>query len=160
MLTTPHALAGAAIGAATGNPVAGFALAVVSHYLLDAVPHTDPGTWHYGEDPRTMRLVPKDYIVGIADLVVAIGAVGWAVSALPAQLAPAVVVGAIGGFLPDSLVYLGIAVRPVLSWPLVARYNAFIQRFHYTARPDQFALGVFTQLAVALAAIGVLLIHR
>lgn len=44
MTITPHFLAGAALATATNNPVVAFTLGVLSHPILDAIPHLDPGT--------------------------------------------------------------------------------------------------------------------
>ena len=156
MLSTPHLLAGTAIGLAVGNPVAGFVLAVASHFLLDAIPHTDPGTWHYGEDMKKFRLHGGDYATGIIDSIVAVGAF-LALSHTSPLMAAAPIAGAIGGVLPDSLVYLGIMFRGIHEWPGIKQYNALIHPIHYTARPNQWVLGVVTQLAVIAISVGVIL---
>lgn len=53
MLLTPHALVGGAIGASSDNMVYIIILAFLSHFVLDALPHTDWGTWHdYVEDAK------------------------------------------------------------------------------------------------------------
>jgi hypothetical protein len=152
MLTTPHVLAGTAIGVAVGNPVAGFALGVASHYLLDAVPHSDPGTWHYLEDFKTFKMNYIDYIVGFGDLFLIAGIL-LLINRVNPIFYPAAIAGGIGGMFPDIVVYLGVAFRGIQSWPIAEKYNGFISRFHYTARPDQLMLGIFTQFAVALISI-------
>lgn len=43
MTITAHALVGGAIAAAVPNPILGFSLALLSHPLLDLVPHWDEG---------------------------------------------------------------------------------------------------------------------
>lgn len=41
MITTVHFIIGGAVGAATGNPLTGFAAGFVSHMALDSIPHLD-----------------------------------------------------------------------------------------------------------------------
>lgn len=44
MTIAPHALVGAALATATTSPTVAFLLGFVSHFLLDAIPHFEPGT--------------------------------------------------------------------------------------------------------------------
>jgi len=65
MLLTPHALVGGAIGASSENIAFVFIVAFLSHFVLDALPHTDWGTWHnYVED---VKLKWYDYLLFIID---------------------------------------------------------------------------------------------
>lgn len=41
MLLSSHALVGGALGQATGNPILAFFVGIISHYLLDMIPHYD-----------------------------------------------------------------------------------------------------------------------
>lgn len=41
MTITTHTAIGALIGTAVGNPILGFILGVISHYLVDMIPHGD-----------------------------------------------------------------------------------------------------------------------
>ena len=45
MLFTSHAIVGAAVGVAAGNPYYGFLGGIASHHVLDAIPHFDQGTF-------------------------------------------------------------------------------------------------------------------
>jgi hypothetical protein len=42
MTATNHALTGAAIGLISGQPLIAIPLAILSHYVLDAIPHYEP----------------------------------------------------------------------------------------------------------------------
>lgn len=44
MTLTTHVAVGTAIGTAVGNPVAGFFIGLASHHIIDAIPHSDPGS--------------------------------------------------------------------------------------------------------------------
>jgi hypothetical protein len=41
MTTTTHAAIGAALGSVVGNPALGFSLGLISHFLVDMIPHGD-----------------------------------------------------------------------------------------------------------------------
>src|SRR6201999_2578495 len=62
MLVTNHVLSGAVIGAATRRAAPAFALGVLSHFALDAVPHW--GRW-VGR-PRFMEVAVPDGLAGLA----------------------------------------------------------------------------------------------
>jgi hypothetical protein len=80
MTTASHAAAGALVGSLTGAPVPGFVLGILSHVVLDVVPHYDL----------------ENYRVDVA-LTVAIGLALIGVSGGE----PALVWGLVGGVLPD-----------------------------------------------------------
>ncbi len=156
MLITPHVLAGTAIGLAVGNPAAGFVLGVASHFVLDAVPHTDPGTWHYNEAFSTHSLDIRDFTT--ASLDVASAVFGFALLSGSAPLvAAAPIAGAIGGALPDLFVVLGLVFKKLPSWKPVKWYYDLVETYHYTARPSQWVLGVVTQLAVIVGSVAFIL---
>ena len=46
MTITPHFLIGATLAATTASPLVAFLLGFFSHFVLDALPHFDPGTFH------------------------------------------------------------------------------------------------------------------
>ena len=90
MLVTNHVLSGAAIGAVVGAPAPAFALGVVSHFALDAVPHW--GSWDNHRQFLTAAVV--DGLIGRA----AIGAVA---AAADRPHRTAVLAGVFGAALPD-----------------------------------------------------------
>jgi hypothetical protein len=80
MTTASHAAAGALVGSLSGSPVLGFTLGMVSHAVMDIVPHYDL----------------EDYRVDVV-LTVLISLALFGVSSGE----PALVWGVIGGVLPD-----------------------------------------------------------
>lgn len=116
MLVTNHVLSGALIGAVVRRPVPAFAVGVVSHFVLDAVPH-----WgKFDDEQRFLRVAVRDGLAGLA----AIGA--FAVAARPERRL-AVLAGMAGAALPDidkpSCVWFGAS-----PWPEpVNRFHAGIQ---------------------------------
>ena len=69
MLLTPHTLVGASIGASIQNIPLIIVLGISSHFVLDAIPHFDWGTWHNYE--KDFQLEAKDYILLICDIMLA-----------------------------------------------------------------------------------------
>lgn len=155
MLNTPHVLTGAAIGVATGNPFVAFFGAIVAHYVLDAVPHTDPGTWHMNE-PYPFKPHAADMALGFLDVFVAFYLFVYLSGHAP-LIAGAPIAGVIGGILPDIF---GIAPLFVPRLATLKGYDTFLEfsmKLHRTARPNQWPLGVVTQLVVIVVAVWYLL---
>jgi len=151
MLTTPHVLTGAAVGVATGNPIAGFIAGLASHIALDAIPHTDPGTWHMGE-PYPFPMHAGDWTVGLVDLFVA----GYSLLYLAGHaplLAAGPIAGVIGGVLPDVIGLSPLFYPPLIKTTFMQRYIAFMKRGERTARPDQWVMGLVTQAVVVVGVV-------
>jgi hypothetical protein len=90
MLVTNHVLSGAVIGAATRRAVPAFALGVLSHFALDAVPHW--GAW--GGRPTFMEVAVPDGLAGLAVM-------GAMTALAPRDGRVAVLAGMAGAALPD-----------------------------------------------------------
>jgi hypothetical protein len=90
VLLTNHVLSGALIGALARRPVPAFAIAVASHFALDAVPHW--GDW--GSNRRFLQVAVPDGLIGLATM-------GAFAALAPAERRPAVVAGMAGAALPD-----------------------------------------------------------
>lgn len=56
MNNTTHAISGAALGMAIGNPGGAFIIGVISHLVLDYIPHTDQGTFLREENDKKWPL--------------------------------------------------------------------------------------------------------
>jgi hypothetical protein len=130
MLVTNHVLSGAVIGAAVRRPLPAFALGVVSHFVLDSLPHW--GEWE--SDRHFFRVAVADGLTGLA----AMGVVARAVSRTPApgrgKLAVSVVAGMVGAALPDLDKPAHIIFNHRL-WPdAVNRFHSRIQ----DEAPDRF----------------------
>lgn len=90
MLVTTHVMVGTVIGARTRNPATAYGLGVLSHFVLDAVPHWGSD----GDHDEFMRVAVRDGLGGLAALA--------AVATLsPAGSRRSVLAGAIGGATPD-----------------------------------------------------------
>ena len=142
MLVTNHVLCGAVIGAASRRrPVSAFALGVLSHFVLDAVPHW--GRWP--EPPSFMQVAVSDGLTGLA-------AMGAMTALAPRDARLAVLAGMAGAALPDlnkpSVVFFGRSPFP-----------AAIDRFHRRIQdeaPHRFKYELAAAAAFSAAAVGLL----
>ena len=140
MLVTNHVLSGAVIGAAARRPVSAFALGVVSHFVLDAVPHW--GEWR--AHGQFMRVAVADGLTGLAVM-------GAMTAIAPADARAAVLAGMMGAALPDldkpSVIYFGRSPFP----RQVNEFHSIIQREEQHRFPHEAAAGlVFLAAAIAL----------
>lgn len=159
MLITPHVLVGAAVGVASGNPVVGFLGGVASHFILDAIPHTDPGIWHF-EDAFPYKVDERDLTVAFADMSLAIFLTLYLAGTAP-LIAAAPLAGIAGGVLPDVIGVLPLFFPRVATLPILSRYYALNEKIQAkaTARPAQWIQGVLTQIATIAIAIWFLTNH-
>jgi hypothetical protein len=140
MLVTNHVLSGAVIGAATRRPVTAFALGIISHSVLDAVPHW--GKWR-GPD-QFMQVAVVDGLTGLAAMA-AMAAIA------PDDTRVAVLAGMTGAALPDiqkpSVAFFGRSPFP----RCVDEFHGRIQREAPNRLPQEVTVGlVFLAAAVAL----------
>ncbi len=153
MLSTPHLLVGAAIGAATGNPALGYAGGVLSHFVLDAIPHTDQELL---EQPGKGTIMPADYAAVIVDILLGIGLV-WYVSTFGGTGQINMYAGALGGISPDLLNNVPFWSPTINKWPGVAQFFALHDAVnHHNLSEQSKLLGVVTQFAAIALAVLVL----
>ena len=140
MLVTNHVLSGAVIGAVTRRPGAAFALGVVSHFALDAVPHW--GRW--AGRPHFMEVAVPDGLAGLA-------VIGAMTALAPPGKRAAVLAGMAGAALPDldkpSRVFFGRSPFP----RAVDEFHMGIQtEAPQHLKNEVLAAGVFLAAAVRL----------
>jgi hypothetical protein len=134
VLVTNHVLSGALIGAVVRKPLPAFALGVVSHFALDAVPHW--GDW--GDPRRFLRVAVPD---GLAGLTV----IGIVAAATPAERRMAVLAGMAGAAAPDL-------DNPARLWFGRSPWPRAVNRFHSAIQdeaPDRFGREMTVMAALA-----------
>ena len=138
MLVTNHVLSGALIGYLVPGPAAGFALGVVSHFVLDIVPHWGvPRPIH-----EMMHVAVPDGLVGATTM---------AVVALttPPHRRGRVLAAMSGAVVPDldkpSTVFFGRSPFP----STVDAFHKAIQRESPRRMPQELVVGILGAAAVA-----------
>jgi hypothetical protein len=117
VFVTNHALSGALVGRALkGRPVAAFVVGVVSHLVLDAVPHWGCDIRRPGGPEQFHAAAQKDGLLGLATM---------AAAALTVEKAArtATVAGMVGAVLLDC-------DKPMLHFFNVNPFPGVVQRFH------------------------------
>lgn len=149
MVLSTHAVAGAAVALLARDPWIGFGTAIISHFLLDTVPH-----WHYplralnaarngegkidgrnaGKILLVFAITGSDCLMGFG---VALGA-GIAFGADPIVL----LAGAVGGVLPDFLQF----IYYLFPASLIRHLQSFHKWIHTPTRLDDLHLiGIASQ---------------
>ena len=101
MTLTTHAVIGAVIGGATGNPQLAFWLSFVSHFLVDIIPHGDRDMYE-GHKSKTAQKRALAYVT--TDAAVAVIVVALMLALSPERtLTFAIAAGIIGSVLPDVI---------------------------------------------------------
>jgi uncharacterized protein involved in cysteine biosynthesis len=111
MTATAHALAGAALAVKISNPIIGLPIALISHFLLDLVPHWDFGTnWK----KKTKRLL---WLQSTLDVLLGFGLVLWLFSGRvdPVYLWIMVIFAQLPDWLEVPSLFMGFNVPP-FSW--------------------------------------------
>jgi hypothetical protein len=152
MFLTVHATAGVLAGSLTANPTAAFALGVLSHAVLDIIPHGDeklgpectgPTCTHREEVRFTLKLATVDAIVMVA--VLAFLLTPWRTTPTTSMLA-----GFVGGVIPDILQGLGMAFPRIRPFARFKKLHDFVHVRLVTYDPP-FATGMVVQLLTLVA---------
>ena len=101
MTLTTHAVIGAVIGGATGNPMLAFWIGFASHFLVDIIPHGDREIYE-GHKTKTAQKRARAFVTldGIAAVIV----VALMLAFSPDHtLSLAIAMGVIGSVLPDFI---------------------------------------------------------
>lgn len=154
MILTPHAIIGTAFArVVTINPVVGFGIGFLSHFLADMVPH-----WQYEIHESIYPNISKDitynwdFIKGaskiVLDILVGVALSLWLFYDDNPYL---IIASAIGGVFPDFLLFLygKIKIKPLIL------YHKYKINIHAEELHNVFTQGILTQ---SLVLIGVVLI--
>lgn len=147
MLFTTHALVGATIGNITNNPLVAVILGIISHHLLDYIPHYDPGSFYYGKKSPN-NLTPQQLYMAVIDVSMGIGYLAMIVVVINHNTN--LLWGALGGVLPDLVDNTPVAKDIFRKFWFGNKYHNFHEKFH-TTMPWQKALaGLGGQLLIML----------
>jgi len=137
MIISTHIISGGFAGEMLQNPILAFLVGIISHFILDAVPHTD--NFMDGK----CRWNCKQTIFTSVDIFLTIG--------LLVFLHPALTIhnsfwwGALGGLLPDLIDNVPILRGYLLKYKIVQKYHAFHEATHLLREPN-IILGMLSQV--------------
>ena len=150
MNLTTHIAVGSAVGLAVGNPVAGFFVGWASHHFIDAIPHSDPGSFgsngtDWLDSKRSVVWTLVDIIIGLALLTVIL---------LKSNLNIILLWSVIGSTWPDVIdnsPFWSERLRKVFP---IKQFHQLHEVVHYTIKSGKyFWFGILTQLVVSAASI-------
>ncbi len=134
-----HILAGALIGQLAPTPAVALAGGVLSHFVLDGIPHTEGKTFR-PRAPQARGSVGVDLIEAGLEFIVGIAIVVWLTSTCHALNNRAIGLGVFGALLPDF-----IDLPLVLVWKVNLLHTP---RLHWTVERRHAIWGILTQLAM------------
>ena len=121
MVITPHMLVGAAIGVYSKNIETAFLFGLISHYLIDFLPH-----WEYLTQPKISKV--SDALKIFLDFFIGLAAVSFLVWNSHAKIIIAFAI--FGSLLPDGLYFLSKIYDGVGSKILKIHFD-FHYKLHY-----------------------------
>lgn len=159
MISTAHITTGGALGLAVGAALseplialpAAFAVGIVSHHLLDMIPHTDPGSFREPGDKSA--ITSNEAIFALIDNMLGTGLVLWIF--FTREPSWPMLFGAAGGNFPDMLHHVplwGPRFRTV--WK---KYFHLHEKLHWTAYSRLIPFGVLSNIIVIWLALAYLL---
>jgi hypothetical protein len=153
MFAFVHLLAGAAVGKLVGWWPLAVVLGVVSHFILDALPHTDMATWK--RERKQKKLTLADLLSLGADLGICLWLMFWLIRM--EQFTDSIFLGALAAIAPD--IFRGpFFIFPVLrTIPVLWRYHVFHRQIQHTVKPDRWLYGALIELIFVLMALGLLI---
>lgn len=144
MLSTAHVIIGAAAGLVAPNVPAAFIAGIVSHHIMDIVPHWDISSLYTPKNrPKGDDYPPRDFILATIDVLAAIAIVVWLLQLplLPDE-ARRMSWGAAGALVPDLVHHLPYLNRYTRHWPVVGHWYRFHEVFHTTVNRKNWWVGV------------------
>jgi len=138
MIVSAHVVTGGAVGELVGNPAGAFTVGIISHFILDSIPHFD----HFDNDCFSWRQI----IFTGTDLIVA-AILMFAVVKLPLNqtiFSSSYAWGALGGFMPDMLDNVPFWKKQFLA----TKFGKFYHHIHNSVHREQPGplLGMTTQI--------------
>jgi hypothetical protein len=154
MVTVSHLLGGAAVGKLARRPAVAWPAALLSHFVLDYVPHDDLDSYSFASHHWPEQLHTA---IGIANAVTVLLIMGLAARRETQSSARwAIGGGAFFGVLIDALEVFPRGSGWFQTSPATAWISHFHHSFHHSVGRDGFALGVATQVVLVLVALWVL----
>ena len=137
------------MGIVTKSPTLAFFAGLISHHIMDMIPHWDPGSFYFPFKQHKLNM--RDYSIAAIDVLTAI-IVGWLLYRYInySQLQSVALWGMIGAALPDVWHNIPLWQKISHNWPITNVWYRFHYMFHATINPDYWWFGVLNQIVVAL----------
>lgn len=153
MIITPHLLAGSAVAVSvTDNFLAAFLVGFFLHFIIDAIPHVDPGTFFNPEKNENKPWPVWIYIYAASEFIII-----WLLVILLFQNNPnfgIIMAGGIGGIAIDILD--NNPFRFLRQLPLLKQIHFLHKKMHYDLPPQKWHWGILTQIIVVGGSLWVL----
>jgi len=153
VILTPHLLVGAAIGSKIKNYWAIFIIALISHFVLDAIPH-----WEYvikivGVSGNEFLAITVEALL---DILVGVSVISLLLK--HSRLAKPALIGAFFAILPDGFIFVHALAQVFFNWNLtfLDPLINFHHQIHFSDGIDFLFWRIIAETAVAAAAILVL----
>ena len=162
MILTAHIVFATAVSASARFSLpAAFLFGLVSHHLLDFIPHFDAGYFWSIEDRKAGIMPNRVRILILIDVLLSLGYLFWLGWGLKINL-PLLFWASLGAALPDLLITgFPFFIPRLRDWPILKRY----EKFHYIlfresqdAPPQRYwILGNFSTIFIIGVSLGLLL---
>ena len=143
MTITPHLLAGSALAVATTDNIAvAFLIGFFLHFLIDAIPHVDPGTFFNVPENNDKSWPLWIYIFAVSEFVVA-----WGLIILLFQHKTdfgIIMFGALGGIAVDVLD--NNPFRTLRTLPVIKQIHWLHKKLHFDLSYNKWYWGMPTQI--------------
>jgi hypothetical protein len=142
MIATTHVIIGSALGSNIDAPWLALIAGMVSHYLLDSIPHLDYG--HLCKKPIpffTWASIIMDLTISLVLIILFMRT---------PHHAPNLVWGAIGAVLPDIIDNNPLWLHYTRRWPITRQHWQFHTLIHHKLEPRQQWLNVIIQVVIIL----------
>lgn len=121
MFLTTHTAAGIAISRYINDPLAVFAVAFASHFILDFIPHGDE-TLYRDEEWKFQHKYRRVFLLSALDVGAMFGLILWSLNQQSVPSSHLMVVGILGSILPDLFTNLFPLIHERFSWLSLVRW--------------------------------------
>ena len=142
MLTSIHLVTGAAIGKMTGNLWLAIPASIISHYILDTVPHYNQKPVKNYLEKGFLGSNKKDLIIKSIEPLVGIFMVVYSAFYLNPSIAWIMLISAFFSWFPDFLIFLKWKYQINVPFPLLKKFEE--EWHHHTS----FLRGTIIQLII------------
>lgn len=157
MLATPHLLVGAVIGSLFSSWPPIIIIAFLSHYILDAIPHTEVSTFRSIEERRDPDSVKKiDYIAAAIDIVLGLVVVIYLTMRGGEYFLP--LLGALVAAAPD-IDNFPLWYRATHNWPVFKQLYKFHTAIHFDLSTKYWLIGIIIEIVICGVSIWWLLLR-